>query len=151
MLGFDQAPALAVVGVEQVIDLGTGIAVVASNTWSAMQGAAAVTVDWGPADYPADTGAMLLRIEEAFTTEPDSRLRDDGDVEAELAKGEVIEAEYRIPFLAHASMEPWNATGRTSTALRPSGECPAGWKAGWQPRFGARRRPRRSRGMRLRG
>lgn len=110
MLGFDPAPALALAGVEQVIDLGTGIAVVASNTWSAMQGAAAVTVDWGPADYPADTGAMLLRIEEAFTTDPDSRLRDDGDVEAELAKGEVIEAEYRIPFLAHASMEPWNAT-----------------------------------------
>jgi isoquinoline 1-oxidoreductase beta subunit len=110
MQSFDPAPALAMPGVEQVIGLGTGIAVVANNTWTAMQAAQAVEVEWGPADYPADTGAMMQRIEAAFATGHDSRLRDDGDVEAELAKGDVIDAEYRIPFLAHASMEPWNAT-----------------------------------------
>jgi isoquinoline 1-oxidoreductase beta subunit len=110
MTGFDPAAALALSGVDQVIDLGTGIAVIASNTWTAMQAAALVDVQWGAADYPADTAAIMTRIEAAFTTDPDSRLRDDGDVEAELAKGDVIEAEYRIPFLAHASMEPLNAT-----------------------------------------
>ncbi|MCU0829654.1 MAG: molybdopterin-dependent oxidoreductase [Tabrizicola sp.] len=110
MLGFDPGPALDMPGVDQVIGLGNGIAVIASNTWTAMQAAALVTVDWGPADYPADTAKIMAQIETAFRTEPDSRLRDDGDVEADLAKGEVIEAEYRIPFLAHASMEPWNAT-----------------------------------------
>lgn len=117
VLGFDPAPAMAVAGVERVVNLGNGIAVVANNTWSAMQGAALVTVDWGKADYPADTGLMLARIEQAFATKPDSRLRDDGDVEAELARGSVIEAEYRVPFLAHAAMEPLNATAW----LKPDG------------------------------
>ena len=110
MAGFDAAAALALSGVEQVIDLGTGVAVVANNTWTAMQGAALVDIGWGAPDYPADTAAMMARIEAAFATDPNSRLRDDGDVEAELAKGDVIEAEYRIPFLAHAAMEPLNGT-----------------------------------------
>lgn len=110
MTSFDPAAALALPGVEQVVGLGNGIAVIASNTWTAIQAAQLVDVQWGEADYPADTAAMLTRIEAAFATEPDSRLRDEGDVEAELAKGDVIEAEYRVPFLAHASMEPLNAT-----------------------------------------
>jgi isoquinoline 1-oxidoreductase subunit beta len=110
MVGFDPAAALAVEGVEQVIDLGTGIGVVANNTWTAMQAAQLVDIEWGETDYPADTDAMMSLIEASFATDPNSRLRDDGDVEAELAKGDVIEAEYRIPFLAHASMEPLNAT-----------------------------------------
>jgi isoquinoline 1-oxidoreductase subunit beta len=110
MASFDPAAALAMPGVEQVIGLGTGIAVIASNTWTAMQAAALVDIQWGAADYPADTDAMMTAIEAAFATDYDSRLRDDGDVQAELAKGDVIEAEYRIPFLAHASMEPLNAT-----------------------------------------
>lgn len=110
MTSFDPAAALALPGVEQVVGLGNGIAVIASNTWTAIQAAQLVDVQWGEADYPADTAAMLTRIEAAFATEPDSRLRDEGDVEAELVKGDVIEAEYRVPFLAHASMEPLNAT-----------------------------------------
>jgi isoquinoline 1-oxidoreductase beta subunit len=110
MLSFDPAAALAVPGVEQVVGLGTGIAVIANTTWTAMQAAALVDIQWGEADYPADTDAMMTKIEAAFATDYDSRLRDDGDVEAELAKGDVIEAEYRIPFLAHAAMEPMNAT-----------------------------------------
>ncbi len=110
MTSFDPAAALAFPGVEQVIGLGTGIAVVANTTWAAMQAAALVEIDWGKADYPSDSDAMMKKIEAAFALEPDSRMRDDGDVEAELAKGGVIEAEYRVPFLAHAAMEPLNAT-----------------------------------------
>ena len=77
---------------------------------------------------------MMTRIEAAFATDPNSRLRDDGDVEAELAKGDVIEAEYRIPFLAHASMEPLNATAwvkpdgtveSTMARARPAGRSTA--------------------------
>lgn len=110
MTSFDAAAAMEMEGVERVLDLGNGIAVIANNTWTAMQAAQMVDVVWGEADYPADSDAMMERIAAAFATEPESRLRDDGDVEAELAKGDVIEAEYRVPFLAHASMEPLNAT-----------------------------------------
>lgn len=117
MRGFDQQPAMAIAGVERVVDLGSGVAVVADNTWSAMQAAALVKIDWAPADYPADTAQMLEKIGAAFADAPNSRLRDDGDVEVDLAKGAVIEAEYRIPFLAHAAMEPLNATAW----LKPDG------------------------------
>lgn len=110
MVSFDPAAGLALPGVEQVIGLGTGIAVIADTTWTAMQAASLVEIEWAAADYPADTAAMMAVIDQAFATAPNSRLRDDGDVEAELAKGDLIEAEYRIPFLAHASMEPLNAT-----------------------------------------
>jgi len=112
MTGFDPAPALAVAGVERVIDLGTGIAVVANNTWSAFRGAEAATVEWGPAPYPDETAGMFAAIAAAFDKSPNATLRDDGDAGAALAAGAVIEAEYRAPFLAHATMEPMNATAR---------------------------------------
>ncbi|MCB1397373.1 MAG: xanthine dehydrogenase family protein molybdopterin-binding subunit [Rhodobacter sp.] len=109
MQGFDPAPALAIPGVERVIDIGDGVAVVARNTWAAIQGAQAVTCDWGPAPYPADDAGITERLLAAFDGSADSTMRDDGD--ADSANGEtVIEAEYRLPYLAHATMEPMNAT-----------------------------------------
>lgn len=107
MRGFDPAPALAVAGVERVIDLGAGIAVVARNTWAAMQGALAAEVDWGEAPYPAEQAAIMARIEAAFDTSPDSTMRDDGDDDQ---PGTELSAEYRLPYLAHAPLEPQNAT-----------------------------------------
>lgn len=111
MRGFDPAPALEMQGVEQVIDLGSGVAVVARNSWAAMKGAEAVEIDWGPAPYPDSTEEMFARIAAAFDRRRNSRLRNDGNVSRALDRaGEVIEAEYRLPFLAHSTMEPMNAT-----------------------------------------
>lgn len=110
MVRFDPAPALAVPGVERVIDLGEGVAVVARNSWAAMEGAKAVAVEWGPAPYPPTTEAIFERIAAAFEGPRNSRLRNDGDVDRALSTGTAIEAEYRLPFLAHATMEPMNAT-----------------------------------------
>ncbi len=108
---FDPAPALALAGVERVIDLGDGIAVVARNSWAAMKAAEAVEVVWGPAPYPATTDAIFARIAEAFEGRRNSRVRNTGNVETALASAaSVIEAEYRLPFLAHSTMEPMNAT-----------------------------------------
>lgn len=109
MLRFDPAPALAIEGVERVIDLGTGIAVIARNTWLAFQGAQAAQIDWGPAPYPATSAEIDATLVAAFDTDPDITGRDDGDADGPHS-GTVIEAEYRLPFLAHATMEPMNAT-----------------------------------------
>lgn len=109
MLRHDAGPALAVPGVSQVIDIGDGIAVVARNTWAAMQGVQAATIDWGPAPYPADDAAIAERLDAAFDAGADSTMRDDGDADAAPA-GMVIEAEYHLPWLAHATMEPMNTT-----------------------------------------
>jgi isoquinoline 1-oxidoreductase beta subunit len=116
MLSHDPSAALALPGVERVIDLGTGFAVIASSTWHAFQGAGAVAVEWGPAPYPETTEDIFAAIAAAFDTEANSTLRDDGAVPPPAAD-DVI-AEYRVPFLAHATMEPMNATAlRTETGL----------------------------------
>lgn len=112
MLSFDASLAQAMPGVERILDLGTGIAVVASNTWLAMQAADAVQIDWGPAPYPESSAAMLDVIRAALDDAPDSTLRDDGDVDtaADSPTDRVIEADYTVPWLAHATMEPMGAT-----------------------------------------
>ena len=110
MVGFDATKAQAMPGVEKIVDLGTGVAVVASNTWLAMQAADAVDIDWEQAPYPADTDAIFDQIAAGFDDDPNSSLRDDGDV-ADVPQGATtLNAEYRVPYLAHATMEPMNAT-----------------------------------------
>ena len=111
MNGHDPAAALAMPGVERVIDLGTGIAVVARNTWTAIRAAEAVEIDWAPAPYPETTELIFERIAAAFDEKRNSRLRNDGDVGRALEAAEArLEVEYRLPFLAHATMEPMTAT-----------------------------------------
>ncbi|TNF19412.1 MAG: xanthine dehydrogenase family protein molybdopterin-binding subunit [Rhodobacteraceae bacterium] len=113
MTGFDATRALQMRGVQGVVAVTGGIAALADNTWRAMQAAEAVEVDWGPAPMPATMAQHWQALSEAFTEDRrDSRKRDDGDVETALAGGEVIEAEYRAPYLAHAPLEPVSAIVR---------------------------------------
>ena len=112
MLGFDAAPALAMPGVRAVVDLGHGVAAIASDTWTAMRAAEAVEVEWGPAPYPETTEALAAAIEAALDGPRDSRLRDEGDVDA--LGPPTLEAAYAVPWLAHATMEPMNATALVS-------------------------------------
>jgi len=114
MLSFDATAALKMPGVEKIIDLGDGIAVIASNTWLAFQAADAVDINWAPAAYPPTTAQLLAAIEASLDGAANSHLRNDGDAEAALANppdgSQVVTAQYRVPYLAHATMEPMNAT-----------------------------------------
>ncbi|MBK0328681.1 xanthine dehydrogenase family protein molybdopterin-binding subunit [Rhodobacteraceae bacterium F11138] len=110
MKGFDASAARSMPGVDRVVDLGNGIAVVASNTWLAQQAANAVQVTWGAAPYPPETDAIFERIEQAFDDSPNSVLRDDGDTASVPEGATTLRAEYKLPYLAHATMEPQNAT-----------------------------------------
>ncbi|MGR3758740.1 molybdopterin cofactor-binding domain-containing protein [Roseobacteraceae bacterium NS-SX3] len=108
---FDASAAESMPGVEKVVDLdGGGIGVIASNTWLAMQAAEAVEVEWEDAPYPAETDGIFAEIAKAFDAPPNSVMRDDGNVEEMPAGAEEITAEYAAPYLAHATMEPMNAT-----------------------------------------
>ena len=109
MTGHDATAALAMPGVDRVIPVTGGVAVVANTTWTAFQAAEAIVFDWAPAPYLADTEAQIAETRASFTTDrQDSRNRDDGDVDAALtAPG--FEAEYMVPYLAHATMEPMTA------------------------------------------
>ena len=111
MAGYNADAALAMQGVRSVVEVNEGLAVIAENTWFAFQAADALEVDWLAPDYPASSAEMWQVLEDAHTEDNrNSRLRDDGDVEFALNGGEIIEAEYRTPFLAHAALEPLSAT-----------------------------------------
>ena len=106
MLSYDASAAEAMPRVERIIPLPNGVAVVATNTWAAMQAADAITFDWGPAPYPATSAEIADTLRASFTEDrKDSTNRDDGDVDAVLTTDD-WQAEYTAPYLAHATMEP---------------------------------------------
>ncbi|MEO0329513.1 MAG: molybdopterin cofactor-binding domain-containing protein [Pseudomonadota bacterium] len=111
--------ALAVPGVRDVVELetttGSGFGIIADHTWAAFKGAEALEVEWEDASYPADSESMFEKISEALDTPADQALRDDGDVEtafADAPREELLDVEYRVPWLAHACLEPMNATAQ---------------------------------------
>jgi isoquinoline 1-oxidoreductase beta subunit len=101
----DPAPALAVPGVKRVVSLPAAVAVVADRTWAAFKGAAALRPRWTSPPDGFSSGDLAGRLA-ATLAAPDL----EGPVPAG-APG-LVEATYEVPFLAHAPMEPMNATVR---------------------------------------
>lgn len=115
--GYDASAARAMSGVTDVVDITGGIAVIAGNTWTAIKAAEAVDITWGAAPYPAEQAAHWEALGQSFTDELlDSTLRDDGDASGLVEAGEAISAEYRVPYVAHAPLEPLNAVVRVQEA-----------------------------------
>ena len=106
---FDAARAEAMEGVERIVTLDDGVAVVASNTWYALRAAKAITFDWEEAPYPPLIDEHFAAVAAAFDGPSDSQFRDEGDVDGAFIEGADLEGEYRVPYLAHATMEPVNA------------------------------------------
>lgn len=119
MLAMDDSKAKGMRGVVKVVRIdspfGEGFGVIADNTWRAMQAADAVAVNWEKPAEPLTSEAIFASLEKAFETESPFHLRTLGDPEkafSEAAGPAVIEAGYRLPHLAHATMEPMNATAQ---------------------------------------
>lgn len=109
MNSYDASAAKAMKGVKDVLEITGGVAVVADNTWRAIQAANAIEFDWGDAPYPAEQAAHWELLSNTFTEESlNAEARVEGDVDA--AEGEEISGEYRSPYIAHAPLEPLNAT-----------------------------------------
>ncbi len=115
---FDDSAAKAVPGVTQVVQISSGVAVVADNTWNAMEGRRALKVEWNEGPTANMDTAAISKLFAERTLQPGVVARKEGDVESALAGGaKKIEAVYEAPFLAHAAMEPLNATAH----VRPDG------------------------------
>lgn len=109
MISYDATAALAMPGVEKILPVPNGVAVVATSTWVAMQAAETITFDWATAPYPASSAEINAVLAASFTDDRhDSTNRDDGDVTAAMV-GDLFTAEYAAPYLAHATMEPMTA------------------------------------------
>jgi len=112
---FDATAALALPGVRKVVQVPSGVAVVADHFWAAKQGRDALQVEWdlGP-NAALDTDALRKQFGELAGT-PGAVAAQAGDAAEALANADrVVEAEYFVPYLAHAAMEPLNCTVRIS-------------------------------------
>jgi isoquinoline 1-oxidoreductase beta subunit len=109
----DQAKAMAVKGVRQVLRIDNAVAVVAEHMWAAKQGLAALEPVWSDGQNATMTSAGIVAdMKNAAESGKGAAVaRNDGDVSRPAPQGgRVIEAVYELPFLAHATMEPMNCT-----------------------------------------
>ena len=110
---FDPAPALAVPGVQHVVQISSGVAVVADRTWAAFQGKKALKIDWDEGATARWSSDGIWRAFAAAAARPGEVVRTVGDVDANLkAATQTVEAVYQAPYLAHACMEPMNCTAQ---------------------------------------
>jgi len=104
---FDATKAKAVAGVTDVVEIPRGVAVVADSYWSAQKAREALTVEWDESSAEKRGSEALFAEYEGKAKEEGLVARDDGDAPGALGAAEnLIRREYRLPFLAHAAMEP---------------------------------------------
>ncbi len=111
LLRFDGAAALKVPGVEKVVPTANGVAVVAAHFWAAKLGRDALVVEWQrPEGGGVSTDALLAEYRKK-AQQPGVTVLSIGDAGAALSSASTkLVAEYEVPFLAHAPMEPLNCT-----------------------------------------
>lgn len=109
--GFRGDKALAVPGVVAVAQVPSGVVVAGDSLWSARTGRDALEIDWDPGPL-AGLSTPALRAEyAALAATPGAVAARVGDAPGALAgAARRIEAEYEVPYLAHAPMEPLNCT-----------------------------------------
>ncbi|MDL2354887.1 MAG: xanthine dehydrogenase family protein molybdopterin-binding subunit [Pseudomonadota bacterium] len=111
LAGADEAKALAVKGVRQVLRLDNAVAVVADHMWAAKQGLAALAPTWDDGPNAALNSAALLADMLSASKQSGAVAQNKGDaIKSLAAPGRKVEALYQLPYLAHATMEPINCT-----------------------------------------
>jgi len=110
---FDPAPALAVPGVQRVVQISSGVAVVADRTWAAFAGKKALKIEWDEGKVAQWSSDGIWRAFAAAAARSGEVVRTVGDVDAGLkGAARTVEATYQAPYLAHACMEPMNCTAQ---------------------------------------
>jgi len=123
VLKMDTRKADKMPGVVEVVNLDDAVAVVADGYWQAKQALAAVEVSWTNADGENMNSASLFDqfqsdMEEAtLSGEANLDLEEGDTVKAFASADRVIERQYRVPYLAHACMEPMNAVARFENGM----------------------------------
>jgi isoquinoline 1-oxidoreductase beta subunit len=116
----DAAAAKAMAGVKHVVQVPQGVAVVAQTYWHARQAANALVIEWEEGPLRTFDSSTLRETHRALMDDRPKgrRVRDDGKADVVLSSGtKTLSAEYFAPFLAHATLEPQNATAHV-TATR---------------------------------
>lgn len=106
---FDSSNSKAIPGVKDVVRISNGVAVIADNTWSALEGRRVLQVKWDEGPVASINSAGISQDFVAHAQQPGAVARKNGDAAAALqTAAKKVEAVYETPFLAHAPMEPLN-------------------------------------------
>ncbi|MFC1550848.1 molybdopterin cofactor-binding domain-containing protein [Candidatus Neomarinimicrobiota bacterium] len=118
-LNFNSSKALSISGVKKVFKISNGVAVVAENTWAAIQGRKALDITWdNNTGLSINSTDISNKLKEA-AAKPGSVIRNDGDHAQALKDSKtILQADFEVPYLDHAPMEPMNCT-----ALVKDGKC----------------------------
>jgi isoquinoline 1-oxidoreductase beta subunit len=106
----NDSAAKALPGVQQVIVLDNMVAVVGDHMWAAKKGLEALDISWSEGEHAKVSSADIWQGIRAASQQDGVVAKAQGDVEKGLANGQRFEADYELPFLAHATMEPLNCT-----------------------------------------
>lgn len=110
LIRYDASKAEAMRGVERVVPVSGGVAVIADNTWRAFRALDAVDCEWGPAPFPAEQEDHWNEVGSSFTDARfDKQYFAVGDADAANLAGPTTEIEYRAGYVAHQPLEPLNA------------------------------------------
>ena len=109
LVKFDATKALKIPGVEKVVKTANGVAVVAAHFWAAKLGRDALVIEWSKPEGGGVNSLALLDEFRQLAKKPGTKVVDSGKIEEALAGAKSrLEAEYDVPYLAHATMEPMN-------------------------------------------
>ncbi len=108
---FNADKATAVPGVVKVKQIGSGVAVLAKDFWTARTARDEIEIEWDEGENAALSTEALCKEYLELADRPGNVAEDEGDAEATLSSAaKTVEGVYEVPFLAHAPMEPLNAT-----------------------------------------
>lgn len=108
----DDGGAKTVPGVRQVVVLDDLVAVVGDHMWAAKKGLSTLDIKWDEGPNAGVSSQGIWEDLRAASKKEGVVAKSRGDIAKGLSQGEVYEAEYELPFLAHAAMEPLNCTVR---------------------------------------
>lgn len=119
VVSYDDGDALKIPGVKQIIQIDdfdnptwmiNGVAVLAESTWAAFKGKEALKVEWDVQNNDSESTENISRqFRENTSKAGEIQLRTNGNVDKAFDESdEILEAEYELPFLSHAPMEPQN-------------------------------------------
>ncbi len=109
LAGFDSASVSGIPGVRYVVEIPTGVAIIATTFWAAKKGRDALKVEWDEGTgFKGSSDAMMAEYRRLAAT-PGKPVRTEGDAAKAIdGAAKKIEAVFEFPYLAHAAMEPMN-------------------------------------------
>ena len=108
----DDSAAKKISGVRQVVALDDLVAVVGDHMWAAWQGLDALKITWDEGPNAKVSSDDIWKELRAASKKDGVAAKSEGDVEKGLTQGERFDADYELPFLAHATLEPQNCAVR---------------------------------------